>query len=106
MQRHAQLFLVLLLFVSTALAQSGVVVPGENLVVEGVPPIPTALVEDVQRYTKFRVTFLLSWHPARREMLISTCCRRGPVLPWWRRRRCGAVSCAPPCGGPRRRACP
>jgi dipeptidyl aminopeptidase/acylaminoacyl peptidase len=61
-----------LLFVSTALAQSGMVVPGENLVVEGVPPIPTALVEDVQRYTKVRVTFLLSWHPARREMLIST----------------------------------
>jgi len=72
MQRHAQLFVVLLLLVSTALAQSGVVVPGENLVVEGVPPIPTALVEDVQHYTKFRMTFLLSWHPARREMLIST----------------------------------
>ena len=72
MQRHAQLFVGLLLLVSTALAQSGVVVPGDNLVVEGVPPIPTALVEDVQRYSKFRMTFLLSWHPARREMLIST----------------------------------
>jgi dipeptidyl aminopeptidase/acylaminoacyl peptidase len=72
MKRHAQLFFVLLLFVSTALAQSGVVVPGENLVVEGVPPIPAAVVEDVQRYTEFRAAFLLSWHPARREMLIST----------------------------------
>ena len=69
MQRHAQLFVVLLLLVSTALAQSGVVVPGENLVVEGVPPIPTALVEDVQHYTKFRMTFLLSWHPARRVLM-------------------------------------
>lgn len=72
MKRHAPLFFVLLLFVSTALAQSGVVVPGENLVVEGVPPISAALVEDVQRYTEFRAAFLLSWHPARREMLIST----------------------------------
>src|SRR5262245_18791847 len=72
MQRHAQLFVALLLLVSTARAQSGVVVPGENLVAEGAPPIPTALVAEVQRYTQFRVTLLLSWHPGRREMLIST----------------------------------
>ena len=72
MKRHAPLVFVLLLVVSTALAQSGVVVPGENLVVEGVPPTPAPLVEDVQRYTEVRAAVLLSWHPARREMLIST----------------------------------
>jgi dipeptidyl aminopeptidase/acylaminoacyl peptidase len=46
--------------------------PGGNLVVEGVPPIPAALAERVARYTEFRAAAPLSWHPTRREMLIST----------------------------------
>jgi dipeptidyl aminopeptidase/acylaminoacyl peptidase len=49
-----------------------VVAPYENLVVEGIPPIPAALAEKVDRYTNFRSAFLASWHPTRREMLIST----------------------------------
>ena len=55
-----------------AFAQSDVVVPGDNLVVEGVPAIPTSLAEGVARYTEFRSAGLLSWHPTQREMLIST----------------------------------
>ncbi|HEX9425780.1 MAG TPA: prolyl oligopeptidase family serine peptidase, partial [Pyrinomonadaceae bacterium] len=35
-------------------------------------PIPASLVEDVRRYTEFRAAGLSSWHPTRREMLIST----------------------------------
>lgn len=46
--------------------------PGDNLVVEGIPPIPTELVERVNHYTEFRSASPLSWHPKRREMLIST----------------------------------
>jgi dipeptidyl aminopeptidase/acylaminoacyl peptidase len=46
--------------------------PGDNLVVEGVPPIPAALADDVWRYTEFRSAAFSSWHPTRREMLIST----------------------------------
>jgi dipeptidyl aminopeptidase/acylaminoacyl peptidase len=46
--------------------------PPKNLVVEGIPPIPTSLVEAVNRYTDFRGARLSSWHPTRREMLIST----------------------------------
>ena len=46
--------------------------PNENLVVEGIPPIPLSLVETVNRYTDFRSVGLESWHPTRREMLIST----------------------------------
>lgn len=49
-----------------------VVAPNENLVVEGIPAIPAALAERVDRYTNFRSAFLASWHPTRREMLIST----------------------------------
>jgi dipeptidyl aminopeptidase/acylaminoacyl peptidase len=46
--------------------------PNENLVVEGVTPIPAALAQKVDRYTQFRAARLSSWHPTAREMLIST----------------------------------
>jgi dipeptidyl aminopeptidase/acylaminoacyl peptidase len=55
-----------------ALAQSDVIVPGDNLVVEGLPVIPASLADDVGRYTEFRAASITSWHPTRREMLIST----------------------------------
>src|SRR3990172_3722073 len=51
---------------------SGVVTPGDDLVVEGIPPIPAAVAETVARYTDYRTASLQSWHPTRREMLIST----------------------------------
>ncbi|MER3492690.1 MAG: peptidase S9, prolyl oligopeptidase [Mastigocladus sp. ERB_26_2] len=53
-------------------AQTSVITPNENLVVEGIPPIPATLAETVNRYTNFRSASLSSWHPVRREMLIST----------------------------------
>lgn len=46
--------------------------PGENLVIENIPPIPLSLVEQADRYTQYRTASLQSWHPTRREMLIST----------------------------------
>jgi dipeptidyl aminopeptidase/acylaminoacyl peptidase len=46
--------------------------PNENLVVEGIPTIPTRLAERVDRYTQFRAASLSTWHPTKREMLIST----------------------------------
>ncbi|MGH7558238.1 MAG: S9 family peptidase [Gemmatimonadota bacterium] len=48
------------------------VTPGENLVVEGVPPIPDSLADRVDRYTEFRSASLRGWHPSRAEMLIGT----------------------------------
>jgi dipeptidyl aminopeptidase/acylaminoacyl peptidase len=56
----------------TVFAQSGEIVPGDNLVVEGIPKIPASLAEKVGRYTELRSAVLTSWHPVRREMLIST----------------------------------
>lgn len=46
--------------------------PAENLVVDGVPPIPGELPEQVGRYTESRAASFQDWHPARAEMLIST----------------------------------
>jgi dipeptidyl aminopeptidase/acylaminoacyl peptidase len=60
------------LLVSGVIAQNPVIVPGDNLVVEGIPAIPSSLASDVARYTEFRQAQISSWHPTRREMLIST----------------------------------
>ncbi len=46
--------------------------PPENVIVEGVPPIPPDLAEAVDRYTNFRSASLAGWHPINREMLIET----------------------------------
>ena len=51
---------------------SGTVVPNENLVIEGIPPISNELADKVARYTQFRSASLASWHPTKKEMLIST----------------------------------
>ncbi len=48
------------------------ITPNENLVVEGIPAIPPELGRAVERYTQFRSAGLASWHPTKREMLIST----------------------------------
>ncbi|HEY0701224.1 MAG TPA: prolyl oligopeptidase family serine peptidase [Candidatus Acidoferrales bacterium] len=53
-------------------SQEAVVAPNENLVVEGIPPIPAPLTEKADRYTNFRSATFASWHPQRREMLIAT----------------------------------
>jgi dipeptidyl aminopeptidase/acylaminoacyl peptidase len=55
------------LMVSTTHAQ----VP-ENLVVEGVPAHPAELQADAGRYLEFRAASFNSWHPTKRELLIST----------------------------------
>ena len=53
-------------------AAKDVIVPGDNLVVENVPPIPVSLAAEVGRYTEFRSAGFASWHPTRHEMLIGT----------------------------------
>src|SRR5687767_9511821 len=64
--------LLLLLCRQPAFAQDQVVVPGANLVVDGVPAIPTSIADQVARYTDFRSATLFDWHPVKREMLIGT----------------------------------
>ena len=67
-------FFVTLLFVFSlpALAQTDVILPADNLVVDGIPPIPKFIADAVGRYTEFRSASFLSWHPTKHEMLIST----------------------------------
>jgi dipeptidyl aminopeptidase/acylaminoacyl peptidase len=46
--------------------------PNENLVTDGIPPIPASVAEEAQRYTEFRSAGFVSWHPVERRMLIRT----------------------------------
>jgi dipeptidyl aminopeptidase/acylaminoacyl peptidase len=46
--------------------------PGDNLIVEGIPAIPLALADAVAAYGNYRYATFQSWHPLRREMIIST----------------------------------
>jgi dipeptidyl aminopeptidase/acylaminoacyl peptidase len=46
--------------------------PGDNLVLENIPPIPMKIAEDTARYGEFRSATLFDWHPTRREILIGT----------------------------------
>ena len=72
--------LVLLILLQTALllpatpAQTPdpVLAPPESLIVDGVPSVPTSLVETAGRYGSYRTASLADWHPTRKEMLIST----------------------------------
>ena len=83
-------FVLLLTFASLGLAAQSApstqprLVPGDNLVVQGIPPIPMSLIEDVGRYTEFRGAAFSSWHPERREMLISTRLGDLPQVHWLR----------------------
>ena len=53
-------------------APAAVLQPGDNLVVEGIPPVPMDLVDQVDRYTNFRSASLTNWHPKNRQILINT----------------------------------
>jgi len=51
---------------ATALLQ-----PNANLVLQGIPPVPQSLVNQVERYTDFRGHSFVDWHPVKREMLVA-----------------------------------
>jgi dipeptidyl aminopeptidase/acylaminoacyl peptidase len=57
------------LFTNTAITTAQV---PDNLVVEGIPPLTPELRRDAGRYLEFRSAAFNSWHPTRREMIIST----------------------------------
>ena len=69
--RQLALFGGLFFVFSIAIAESAVLAPNANLVAQGIPPIPQALVDTVARYTDFRGHAFVDWHPEKREMLVS-----------------------------------
>jgi dipeptidyl aminopeptidase/acylaminoacyl peptidase len=59
-------------FAQTPTTQNAVIKPGDNLVLENIPPIPVSIAEQTARYGEARSASLFSWHPVKREMLIGT----------------------------------
>jgi dipeptidyl aminopeptidase/acylaminoacyl peptidase len=57
---------------SASATPAAVIKPGDNLVADGLPAIPAEIAEAVGRYTEFRSASLASWHPTKREILITT----------------------------------
>src|SRR5579859_1284325 len=49
-----------------------VIKPGDNLVVENIPPVPAAIAEKANQYGEFRAASIQDWDPVKREMLIGT----------------------------------
>jgi Tol biopolymer transport system component len=67
-----QTLLTVLLLCAALVVQADVatIQLGDNLIVEGIPPIPVEIAEKVAAYTDFRPSGMLSWHPKKREILI------------------------------------
>jgi dipeptidyl aminopeptidase/acylaminoacyl peptidase len=63
---------LLLCMAVVSAAQSALTQVPENLVIEGVPPHSAELKAEAGRYLEFRAATFSSWHPTRRELLIST----------------------------------
>ena len=61
-------------------AQDSVIAPADNLIVDGVPKMPTSLAETAGRYGSYRSANLADWHPTKREMLIATRFAETPQL--------------------------
>src|SRR5467141_4225852 len=70
----------MLLVAAAAPAQEPVIVPADNLIVDGVPKIPASLAETAGRYGSYRRASLADWHPTKREMLIATRFAETPQL--------------------------
>ena len=51
---------------------SSYIKPGDNIVFENVPPIPTSIADATARYGDSRTAQFLSWSPGKPEMLITT----------------------------------
>jgi dipeptidyl aminopeptidase/acylaminoacyl peptidase len=83
MHKKLSLILAAVLFVTvamTARAQEPVTTPADNLVVDGVPKIPSSVAETAGRYGSYRSASLADWHPTKREMLIATRFAETPQL--------------------------
>ncbi len=57
---------------ATALStnKSDTIKPGDNLVIQGIPPIPAEIAEAAKKYTESIPVFGSGWHPIKREMLV------------------------------------
>jgi dipeptidyl aminopeptidase/acylaminoacyl peptidase len=77
MQRHLGATLLISAFclavhAEEAGTQASSIKPGDNMVLEHIPPIPASVAEATARYGEYRYAQFQSWNPLRREMIVTT----------------------------------
>ncbi|MBL8510639.1 MAG: S9 family peptidase, partial [Betaproteobacteria bacterium] len=58
--------------ISALPARAEFITPADNLVVEGIPPIPAELAKKVAPYGEIKPSSVVAWHPVDGSLLIST----------------------------------
>lgn len=69
------LLVLSVLAISVTLPDTGeaqYLVPGDNMMLDGIPSIPATIARDAGRYGQYRSASFARWHPVRLEMLIRT----------------------------------
>lgn len=78
--RHLASTVLIALLPTLASAQERTAPTPPNVKVEGMPPIPQAILDGVSRYGQFRQAQMQAWNPAKRQMLITTTLGTVPQL--------------------------
>ncbi len=71
-RRVLSMLLTAILLYGSLQAQNDTIPVADNLVSTGMPPLPASIVSDVSPYSNFRRAFMVTWHPVKKEMLITT----------------------------------
>ena len=72
---------LLVLLPSAAFAQEKTVSAPPNTKIEGMPPVPQSIVDGLGQYAQFREARLATWHPTKRQVLITTSFNANPTRP-------------------------
>jgi dipeptidyl aminopeptidase/acylaminoacyl peptidase len=77
MIRNLNLFAIFsaaLLLASTVLPAQDqeTIKPTDNFIIKNIPPVPASIASEMERYTETRGAAPRSWHPKKREMIITT----------------------------------
>lgn len=78
-QRHVLIVAMAALFCAGSV-HAEFIVPANNLVVEGIPPIPAELAQQVAPYSEIKPSVVVAWHPTDGSLLISTRLRNSAQL--------------------------
>ena len=78
--RHFACATILTLLPSLAVAQEASIPVPPAIKLEGIPAIPQSVADGLARYAQYRQAQLIAWHPAKRQVLITTTFGEVPQL--------------------------
>ena len=88
--RPLQRLCIFLLAGTGLVAQDGTLAVPANIKTEGLPPIPSTVVDKLRPYSQFSRTTFATWHPTKSEILVSNLATATPQI-----QRVGAPGTAP-----------